>query len=303
MRAVDFILEHDINTTSVYDIEMEQLIAEMEVYASIINECGKQSMILEYADDTSVFLEADDDTAEGDNTGDSGEKKKKGFFKKKEKNDNKNDAAKKKWYVAVKEAFIKLGKFIVNMFTRMDYDRMIELVEKTPDDAKWDYPRYMEKMNTCMMECIEDYNALSEQIKNLSSNGRSVTVIEIEKIRDRIERRDADLKEDAEKERKNYYPDVNKGFILSHIRKAKEIKESNKVTKLKQLLKSLEMDKKTVIEASSNVDYKLINECSNKLYKQFNTLNTQMVGLMRSLIKAHKPKQMIRDAKKKADDK
>lgn len=293
MRATDFILEQDINTTSVYDIEMEQLIAEMEVYSAIIGECEKQAMILEYATDTSVFLEADDDTAEGNDTGDSDEKKKRGFFKKKGKNGEKTDGAKKKWYVAVKEALIKIGHFIMSIFKRTPYDKLIKIVENAPDGTTWGMPDFVIDLDEALNECITDYAHLTGVILDMFDD-HATNMMAVEKLIDKIKTRDEHLKARSDDQQ---YTNQSSADVLATLRDLKEIWESNEIKKLKGTLRELEVRKKDLIDSTSKLDYRKINQATTSLYKQFNVINDRTLQLVRALVKTQKPKKA-----KKNDD-
>lgn len=290
MRAVDFILEQAINTTSVYDIEMEQLIAEMEVYSAIIGECEKQSMILEYATDASVFLEADEGAAD---EGDPGEKKKRSFFKKKEKNGEKTDEAKKKWYVSVKEALIKVGHFIMSIFKRTPYDKLIKIVENAPDGTTWGIPDFVIDLNGSLNECIQDYGHLTGVILDMFDD-RESNMAAIEKLIDKIKTRDEHLKARSDDQQ---YTNQSSADVLAMLKDLKEIWESNEIKKLKGTLRDLEVRKKDLVDSTSKLDYKKINQATASLYKQFNVINDRTLQLVRALVKTQKPKK----AKKNGD--
>lgn len=295
MRAVDFILEQAINTTSVYDIEMEQLIAEMEVYSAIIGECEKQSMILEYATDASVFLEADEGAADDGaaNEGDPGEKKKRSFFKKKEKNGEKTDEAKKKWYVSVKEALIKVGHFIMGIFKRTPYDKLIKIVENAPDGTTWAMPDFMVDLNESLNECIQDYAHLTGVILD-AFDDRVGNMAAIEKLIDKIKTREEHLKT---RSKDKQYTNYSSADVLAMLRDLKEIWESNKIKKLKGTLHDLEVRKKDLVDSTSKLDYKKINQATKSLYQQFNVINDRTLYIVNPIVKAQKPKKA-----KKNDD-
>lgn len=298
MRAIDFILEQAINTTSVYDIEMEQLIAEMEVYSAIIGECEKQSMILEYATDASVFLEADDGTADDGaaDEGDPGEKKKRSFFKKKEKNGEKTDEAKKKWYVAAKEALIKVGHFIMGIFKRTPYDKLIKIVENAPDGTTWEIPDFVFDLNTSLKECIQDYTDLSAILSDHFvgfSNTRADNMSAIDTIVDKIKTRDADLKAGSKDQK---YASHSSADVLTLLKGLKDIWESDKVKKLKGALRDLEVSKKDLKTVTKD-EYKKFNQATKSLYQQFNVINDRTLYIVNPIVKAQKPKKA-----KKNDD-
>lgn len=291
MRVVDFILEQDINTTSVYDIEMEQLIAEMEVYTAIINECEKQNMILEYADDSSVFLEDGEDT-EGDEGDDEGEgKKKKGFFKKKDKkkkNDDKGDAAKKKWWQSVKDFFVKIGKFIYDLFTKTDYEKLRDKVEAAPDDTVYMVPGVTSDVAEQWEHNIEDYTKLIRLVKD---GAITIPIGELRAMKDRILSRAGTLTRSVEADGKDRYK-YTKEDMITLLGMLQTLKTKDAVKKIGPMLKAINVSKSDLkSEANSPELYTLVKDCAKLLYTTSNHLSSEVLTMVKSIVKNQTPKK------------
>lgn len=272
MRAVDFILEHDINTTSVYDIEMEQLIAEMEVYSAIISECGKQAMILEYATDASVFAES------GDGNTDTNA----------EVNNVKSENAKKKWYQAVKDFFVKIGQFIYNIFTKTDYEKMIDKVEAAPDNVTYEIPNVIHDVAEQWQLNIEDYTKLLGIVKG---DKMTIVVSDLRAIKERIIERAGVVTrstQDHGKERVEY----NKEEMLTALRGLMTLKTCDAVKKIGPMLKAINTKKSEFkgVGVSPEV-YPLIKDCAKLLYTTSNRLSTQVLDMMKAIVKGQTPKK------------
>lgn len=139
MKMSDYILEQDISSASVMDIELAQSYAEMSVATALMECYLKQEAIMEYAScdasEFGVFMEADEDaqlTVSQKNTpsvayDDIADPKK-------------ETEVSKKWWQKLLDWFKNVIKAIRMTFAKKSPKKCLYYLEKCPDGTAFDFP-------------------------------------------------------------------------------------------------------------------------------------------------------------------
>lgn len=222
MKMSDYILEQDISSASVMDIEIQQAYAEMAVASALMDCYLKQATIMEYAScdasEFGVFVESDDSTS----------KESKGFI-----NTIKN--AWNKFINWIKSTF----KALVMAISKKSPEKTLYYLEKCPDDATF-------KLSAPVLRNIDSfthlYDALDDLLKVLESGPEYFDTATCQSIIDTVDR--WFKTDDKGKPKTATLEDIDEGSAVytkgELIRVLKKMNDQDPVKKTKELYKKME---------------------------------------------------------------
>lgn len=166
MKMSDYILEQDISSASVMDIELQQAYAEMEVACALMDCYMKRELIMEYAScdvsEFGIFMESEDPS-------DSMLPEVGGKFVPSQTYENitdpKAENIKKKWWQKLLDWLKSLFKAIAMTFAKKSPKKCLYYLDKCPDDAAFDFPlstKYVCEKYTNILKAAENAVALLE---------------------------------------------------------------------------------------------------------------------------------------------
>lgn len=276
MKLSDYILEQDISTASIADIDFEQCFAEMNVFATALDCCMKQEMILEYAtgyiSDFSIFqegmfMESDEEQAKD------GVKEKKELFL-------------KRWWKSLIEVLKRVGNMIVGWFSKVNYGSLKKSVEDSDvkfysaDDIKllkaMIHSANIQQLIVCYRTFVE---ALSDQETDL------ITFKKIKELVDVFDLAFKNIESEKPKPTDNNVG-LDKAEMLKFLTEMEEI-QKNEIPKFKQILKNANFDIKnydTKTEEGKNI-VQLIKEIGKKMPIVYSKMNERILKTTAKVIK------------------
>lgn len=265
MKFSDYIMEQEINTASCEDIELARCFAEFQVLGSLVDYSIKQEALVEYSKDKEVFQEA-------------------AIFLESE-NGNKVKNTISKWFKSVVEFLKKIGRMIVNLFSRTDYAKLKKIVENSDKDSIWIMPSLVNlQIPNEMKGLISDY----ENFVNYMKISYTAKKSKIESIINSIEDRDARIK--AELNRlgaTSSRVSMGKDYFIKFLDEMDEISKKD-IPKVKKALKAMDFEKSRYEDSDGKLDNETINlikKCVTMFNTQWTTLNKLTLEMIKLTVK------------------
>lgn len=258
MKMSDYILEQDISSASVMDIEIQQAYAEMAVASALMDCYLKQATIMEYAScdasEFGVFVESDDSTS----------KESKGFI-----NTIKN--AWNKFINWIKSTF----KALVMAIAKKSPEKTLYYLEKCPDDATF-------KLSAPVVNNIQSfshlYDVLNQLLEVLESGPEQGTAAKCQKIIDKV---DSWYKPDENGKSENSGEDTAVYAKGTLARILKRMNDQDPVKKTKDLYAQLEKRLKT--DGKDNAEAKVSKDDMERVKEAVDKSGRAIVDLSKSL--------------------